>query len=157
MHLEAEPKFADTCRESLRLFPPIPATKRYARDSMALGRHNVAPGDMLCGATYTLHHDADLWENPTAFMPVRFTFPLLFPPETRRLSSAAGYNHNWLQCTDHADGPCIFKCTSLKLTCFVQLEQSQRFVGRLGQSQARVYAMGQLDNALALQCNRCKE
>ena len=78
-HLEVKPKSADACRESLRLFPPIPATKRYARDSMALGRFNVAPGDMLCGATYTLHHDADLWENPTAFMPVRISISLHVP------------------------------------------------------------------------------
>ena len=58
------------CRESTRIFPPIPAVKRYARESMALGPFNVAAGDMLCGASYTLHRDADLWENPTHFEPV---------------------------------------------------------------------------------------
>ena len=58
------------CRESTRIFPPIPATKRYARESMALGPFSVAAGDMLCGASFTLHRDTDFWENPTHFHPV---------------------------------------------------------------------------------------
>ncbi|KAK9835483.1 hypothetical protein WJX74_001193 [Apatococcus lobatus] len=65
--------YLEAClRESLRLLPPVPATQRYARDRMALGPFNVAPGDMLCAATYNLHHDVGLWEKPFDFTPERF-------------------------------------------------------------------------------------
>ncbi|KAK9835683.1 hypothetical protein WJX74_005837 [Apatococcus lobatus] len=71
--LESFPYLEACLRESLRLIPPVPAVKRYARDRMALGPFNVAPGDMLCGATYTLHHDDELWDKPSNFTPERFT------------------------------------------------------------------------------------
>ncbi|KAK9819471.1 hypothetical protein WJX74_010524 [Apatococcus lobatus] len=71
-NLEGFPYLTACLRESLRLFPPISATKRYAREGGALGPFHVAVGDMLCGATYTLHRDAELWDNPTSFVPERF-------------------------------------------------------------------------------------
>ncbi|KAK9827863.1 hypothetical protein WJX74_006682 [Apatococcus lobatus] len=70
--LENFPYLEACLRESLCLYPPVPATKRYAQDRMALGPFNVAPGNLLCGATFTLHHDDGLWEKPYNFTPERF-------------------------------------------------------------------------------------
>ena len=61
-------------KETLRLHPPIHMFPRLASeaDVMPTG-HTVEPGDLILLSTWAMGRNPNVWENPTAFDPARFT------------------------------------------------------------------------------------
>ena len=60
-------------RETLRLYPPIPFIPRVAAEDAVIGGHRVKRGTMLMIAPWTIHRHRDLWKQPHAFDPDRFS------------------------------------------------------------------------------------
>ncbi|UVO40033.1 cytochrome P450 [Bradyrhizobium arachidis] len=58
--------------EALRLYPPIAALSRMAKDADTLGGIAVKPRGLIVIAPYVLHRHRLLWEQPDAFDPSRF-------------------------------------------------------------------------------------
>ncbi|WP_050423435.1 cytochrome P450 [Bradyrhizobium tropiciagri] len=58
--------------EALRLYPPIAALSRTARDADSLGDLAVGAGSLIVIAPYVLHRHRRLWSRPDAFDPSRF-------------------------------------------------------------------------------------
>ncbi len=58
--------------EALRLYPPIAALSRMAREADRLGDLMVGPGALIVIAPYVLHRHRELWDRPDAFDPSRF-------------------------------------------------------------------------------------
>ncbi|GJD97702.1 cytochrome P450 [Methylobacterium iners] len=58
--------------ETLRLYPPAFVIVRQARGADRVGKHAVAPGDIMAIAPWVLHRHQGLWRNPNAFDPRRF-------------------------------------------------------------------------------------
>lgn len=59
-------------QESMRLFPPAPGIGRQARDDTMIGPHAVSKKTPIFVATWCLHRNERLWDEPTAFDPDRF-------------------------------------------------------------------------------------
>jgi cytochrome P450 len=59
--------------ETLRLYPAAWMFARAAVGEDQVGGYRVAPGQMLMISPYVLHRRPDLWPNPEAFDPLRFT------------------------------------------------------------------------------------
>ena len=58
--------------ETLRLYPPIAAISRVARDYDELSAGQIRPGTMVIVAPYVLHRHRRLWKQPETFEPARF-------------------------------------------------------------------------------------
>ncbi|OKO75766.1 cytochrome P450 [Bradyrhizobium sp. NAS96.2] len=58
--------------EALRLYPPIAALSRTAREADRLGDLAVGAGSLIVIAPYVLHRHRRLWSRPDAFDPSRF-------------------------------------------------------------------------------------
>lgn len=70
------PRLAHTGRvlqESLRLFPPAWMIARRAVDEVPLGDHVVPPDGLIMMPPWLLHRDPDLWDDPEAFRPARWS------------------------------------------------------------------------------------
>ena len=60
------------CKESLRLHPPFPVVVRRAVEPVTIGGVTIPAGDFVMGAIYLMHRRADLFPEPTRFLPERF-------------------------------------------------------------------------------------
>lgn len=74
------PRLAAARDEALRLYPPVYAVTRRAREPVALGPHLLAPGTLVVVSQYVTHRHPDFWPEPERFEPARFATP---PPEGR--------------------------------------------------------------------------
>ncbi len=59
-------------KESMRLYPPVPATGREAIADVRLGGHLVKAGTAIALPIYAMHRHSRRWQNPDAFDPTRF-------------------------------------------------------------------------------------
>jgi cytochrome P450 len=72
-HLEAMPQNEMAFKEAMRLRPPVPSIPRRATRDFSFGGYSI-PAGTLCGANPLFtHHMPDIWPNPDAFDPLRFT------------------------------------------------------------------------------------
>jgi cytochrome P450 len=77
---EEEAYLTATIQEILRRRPVLPtAAPRLVRQPIEVGGWQYEPGVCLVAATYLVHHDPDIYEEPYAFRPERF---LDAPPGT---------------------------------------------------------------------------
>jgi cytochrome P450 len=60
-------------KESMRLFPPVPIIPRTITEEVEIGGNRFGPGDHVSVAVYPMHRHRQLWDNPLAFEPDRFT------------------------------------------------------------------------------------
>jgi cytochrome P450 len=60
-------------RETMRLYPPITFLPRVALRDVEIGGRKVKRGAMIMIAPWTIHRHRDLWRNPHAFDPDRFS------------------------------------------------------------------------------------
>ena len=58
--------------ETLRLYPPVWATNRIAKEDDEFKGIKIKKGTTCAAYIYGLHHDPNVWENPTSFHPERF-------------------------------------------------------------------------------------
>jgi len=58
--------------EALRLYPPIAALSRTARQADTLGEFHIGAGSLVVIAPYVLHRHRLLWDRPDVFDPARF-------------------------------------------------------------------------------------
>jgi cytochrome P450 len=72
-HVERLSYCRQVIQEAMRLFPPAPGIGRQARVATELGGMPVAAGTRVHIPVYALHRNAQLWDNPNAFDPGRFT------------------------------------------------------------------------------------
>jgi cytochrome P450 len=59
--------------ESMRLYPPVPRFDRQAIAADELSGHEVKAGDLISIWPWLLHRHRDLWDDPDAFDPRRWT------------------------------------------------------------------------------------
>ncbi|MGE2733706.1 cytochrome P450 [Mycolicibacterium vaccae] len=59
--------------EALRLCPPAAGVARLATRDIAVDGYRVEAGSLVAIGLYALHHDPQLWPNPTEFDPDRFS------------------------------------------------------------------------------------
>jgi cytochrome P450 len=59
-------------QESMRLFPPAPGIGRQAREDTMIGSRAVSKQTPIFVATWSLHRNEKLWDEPNAFDPDRF-------------------------------------------------------------------------------------
>jgi cytochrome P450 family 135 len=62
-----------TIRETLRVRPVIALVDRRVREATRIGEHTIPPGAILCPNIYLSQRRADLYDDPEAFRPERFT------------------------------------------------------------------------------------
>jgi cytochrome P450 len=60
------------CKESLRLHPPFPVVVRRAARTTTIGGVTIPAGGFVMGAIYLMHRRAELFPDPTRFLPERF-------------------------------------------------------------------------------------
>ncbi|CAL1279535.1 unnamed protein product [Larinioides sclopetarius] len=60
-------------KESLRLYPPVPAIGRMLRNDLQIGEYVLPKGSVCLILTYLLHRDPEFFPNPEKFDPDRFT------------------------------------------------------------------------------------
>ncbi|MEM1308856.1 MAG: cytochrome P450 [Cyanobacteria bacterium P01_H01_bin.153] len=73
MALTKLPYLEATCHETLRIYPIAMLTfPRRVQEPIELLGHPIAPGTMLVGSIYLLHHREDLYPQPQEFRPERF-------------------------------------------------------------------------------------
>jgi cytochrome P450 len=59
-------------KESMRLYPPVPAMTRQAIADARIGEHAVPKGSSVLMSIYAIHRHAKRWERPHEFDPARF-------------------------------------------------------------------------------------
>jgi cytochrome P450 len=59
--------------ETLRLYPPAPALQRKAVRDTSLGGCTIKAGSLVIAALWNIHRHPDIWADPEAFRPERFT------------------------------------------------------------------------------------
>jgi cytochrome P450 len=60
-------------KETLRVRPVVALVDRLAREEIRIGEHAIPAGAIVCPNIYLAQRRADLYENPAAFWPERFT------------------------------------------------------------------------------------
>lgn len=60
-------------QEALRLYPPTWRLARTAHEPDTFGSYRIPAGAIVVFSPYLVHRHADVWENPEAFDPERFT------------------------------------------------------------------------------------
>lgn len=60
-------------QESMRIYPPAWITDRVAIEDDEIKGHFIPKDSMVIAYIYGMHHDPDIWENPEAFLPERFS------------------------------------------------------------------------------------
>jgi cytochrome P450 len=64
---------AQVLQEGLRLCPPAAAAARMAMQDIDIDGHRVEAGTMVMVGIHALHRDPELWDDPLAFDPDRFS------------------------------------------------------------------------------------
>lgn len=59
-------------KETMRLYPPVPALPRRLEQDDVLGGYNMKGGNDIFFSPYLLHRHPDFWDNPETFDPHRF-------------------------------------------------------------------------------------
>jgi cytochrome P450 len=59
-------------KEAMRLYPPVPAIVRVAREDTMLKDERIAAGTLVIISIYALHRNSTRWTNPDSFDPSRF-------------------------------------------------------------------------------------
>ena len=59
--------------ESMRLFPPVWAVGRYAKEEDTWQGQTIKKNTVTASLIYLLHHNPKIWEDPETFNPDRFT------------------------------------------------------------------------------------
>ncbi|XP_055840918.1 cytochrome P450 4g15 [Episyrphus balteatus] len=70
-----EMKYLERClMETLRMYPPVPIIARQLKEDLKLasGNYVVPVGSTVVVATFKLHRNPKIWENPTVFNPDNF-------------------------------------------------------------------------------------
>jgi cytochrome P450 len=67
------PYLSGVFQEALRLYPPVFLFERIALSDTTIGPYAVPRGGIVVVSPYTLHRRADVWPEPLAFDPDRFT------------------------------------------------------------------------------------
>ncbi|XP_050210962.1 cytochrome P450 705A22-like [Mercurialis annua] len=62
-------------KETLRLYPPIPAIPRECREDCKIGGFDVPKETIAIIDAYSIMRDPNLWDNPNEFRPERFMKP----------------------------------------------------------------------------------
>jgi cytochrome P450 len=58
--------------ETLRLYPPVPLTVRFAYDDCQVSNYLIRKGEMCAIGIRNIHRHPDFWHNPVQFEPERF-------------------------------------------------------------------------------------
>jgi cytochrome P450 len=58
--------------ETMRLFPPVPMTVRFAFERTKLGSTAISKGNLVAIAIRNIHRHPDYWQDPLTFQPERF-------------------------------------------------------------------------------------
>ena len=68
-------KYLEACiKESLRLYPSVPAIERYISEDIELGGYKIPSGASLSIHIYALHRNESFFPDPLAFKPERFMY-----------------------------------------------------------------------------------
>jgi len=68
-------KYLGACiKESLRLYPSVPAIERYISEDIELGGYKIPSGASLSIHIYALHRNESFFPDPLVFKPERFMF-----------------------------------------------------------------------------------
>jgi len=59
-------------KESLRLYPSVPAITRVIKNTLKLNKYSIPPMTTTIVYPYILHRNQDIFENPEKFVPERF-------------------------------------------------------------------------------------
>ncbi|MDQ6779090.1 MAG: cytochrome P450 [Actinomycetota bacterium] len=79
------PELRMAVEETLRLYPPVWMGPRLAVKSFEFGGHHVPAGTHVMHSSWVTHHLPEVFPDPEAFVPERFT------PEARRAIPRGGY------------------------------------------------------------------
>jgi cytochrome P450 len=61
-------------KESLRMYPPVTGLPaRVLTQTETLGDYSLAKGSRVAISIYAIHHNSNVWDNPSEFRPERFT------------------------------------------------------------------------------------
>lgn len=74
------PLLAACVSETLRLYPPAAVSARYAVQGFELAGRRVRPGTLIAYSPYVTHRDPDVYAQPRAFRPERWTDGAKRPP-----------------------------------------------------------------------------
>jgi cytochrome P450 len=83
-HVEGLSFSRQVIQEAMRLFPPVPGIARVPKAAMELGGMAITRRTRVHIATFALHRNTRLWDNPNAFDPDRFA-----PDQTKARSRYA--------------------------------------------------------------------
>jgi cytochrome P450 len=72
-HLEAMPLTEMAFKEAMRLRPPVPSIPRRATRDFAFGGYEIPAGTLVGANPLFTHHMPEIWSDPDAFDPSRFT------------------------------------------------------------------------------------
>jgi cytochrome P450 len=79
------PELRMAVEETLRLYPPVWMGPRQAITAFDFGGHRIPAGTHILHSSWVTHHLPEVFPDPEAFMPERFT------PEARRAIPRGGY------------------------------------------------------------------
>jgi cytochrome P450 len=79
------PELRMAVEETLRLYPPVWMGPRQAIKAFEFGGHRIPAGTHIMHSSWVTHHLPEVFPDPEAFMPERFT------PEARRAIPRGGY------------------------------------------------------------------
>ncbi len=79
-HVEDLPFLTQVVHESLRLYPPSWGLARVPVRDDQVGNHTLPAGAMVLMSPYVLHRHRELWDDPEAFRPERFTREVVTSP-----------------------------------------------------------------------------
>ena len=72
-HLEAMPLAEMAFKEAMRLRPPVPSIPRRATRDFSFGGYQIPAGTLVGLNPLFTHHMPEIWPDPDAFDPMRFT------------------------------------------------------------------------------------
>ncbi|MEO0564809.1 MAG: cytochrome P450, partial [Chloroflexota bacterium] len=71
--LQSLPYTAQVVKEAMRLYPPVPYIGREVVEDIDMGDFTLPAGSMVSILQYLTHRDGQIWDNPLAFDPDRFS------------------------------------------------------------------------------------
>ena len=71
-HIAALPVTMRVLKESMRLYPPVPAMVRHAAEDVMLGEQRIAEGTLVVIPVFAVHRHRTRWQDSNRFDPDRF-------------------------------------------------------------------------------------